>query len=439
MLKVTSDGCTDVAGNTAQGIDSANFKVDTSTPSISDQGPTTQPDAAGWYNTDVTNTFKATDSSGSGLSAACLASFPLNAGGDNVQSKTTSGEGLTQKVSSDSCTDVAGNSSVGVDSATFQVDKTPIPSTASANNSSNSSPITVNYDASTDPADLSGLKKVELWAKGPGQSSYANVEQATAATGSFSYAVTQEGTYSFYTIAEDNAGNREVAPPGADAIVTFTQDSAAPTTTASAKTADNSTYLSGEWTNQNVTVSLSAADNTGGSGLKEIRYTSDGTDPSASSTLYSGPFTVSSTTTVKYRAYDNVGNVEAIKTFEVKIDKAAPSTSCSVTPSKLNPASNNHKLLTITASVSVTDTTGGSGANGFTLVSVTSNQAGSGLGKDDVANDIQGWAIGTPDLTGQLRAERYGTERIYTLTYRGKDLAGNTTDCLATVRVPKGK
>ena len=117
-----------------------------------------------------------------------------------------------------------------------------------------------------------------------------------------------------------------------------------------------------------MTVSLSAADNTGGSGLKEIRYTSDGTAPSASSTLYSGPFTVSSTTTVKYRAYDKVGNVEAIKTFEVKIDKAAPSTSCSVTPSKLNPAANNHKLLTITASVSVTDNMGGSGANGFTLV-----------------------------------------------------------------------
>ena len=199
--------------------------------------------------------------------------------GDNVQSNTTSGEGLTQKVTSDSCTDVAGNSTVGVDSATFQVDKTPIPSTASANNSSYSSPITINYDATTDPADLSGLKKVELWAKGPGQSSYENVEQATAATGSFSYAVTQEGTYSFYTIAEDNAGNREVQPPSADAIVTFTQDSAAPSTTASANNSDNSTYLSGEWTNQNVTVSLSAADNAGGSGLKEIRYTTDGTDP----------------------------------------------------------------------------------------------------------------------------------------------------------------
>ena len=268
-------------------------------------------------------------------------------------------------MTSDSCTDVAGNTATGINSATFQVDKTPIPSTASANNSSNSSPITVNYDASTDPADLSGLKKVELWAKDLGQSSYANVE---AGYGSDVRQLQLRGYAGGHLqLLHHRRGqrrlNREIQPPSADAIVTFTQDSAVPSTTASANNADNSTYLSGEWTNQNVTVSLSAADNTGGSGLKEIRYTSDGTDPSASSTLYSGPFSVSSTTTVKYRAYDTVGNVEAIKTFEVKIDKAAPSTSCSVTPSTLNPSANNHKLLTITASVSVTDNTGGSGAN----------------------------------------------------------------------------
>ncbi len=136
----------------------------------------------------------------------------------------------------------------------------------------------------------------------------------------------------------------------------------------------------------------------------------------------------------------NTGDGSDIGAFELQApsDTTPPSVSCSVTPSKLNPASNNHKLANITASVLVSDS-GGSGANGFTLVSVKSNQADSGFGTGDLANDIQGWAIGTPDLSGQLRAERYGTERIYTLTYRGKDLAGNTKDCLTTVRVPKGK
>jgi hypothetical protein len=120
-----------------------------------------------------------------------------------------------------------------------------------------------------------------------------------------------------------------------------------------------------------------------------------------------------------------------------KIDKTAPSVSCSVSPSRLRTSANNHKLVTITASVSVADS-GGSGAGSFTLVSVTSNQADSGLGTGDVPNDIQGWSTGTADTSGQLRAERYGGTRTYTLTYQGKDLAGNTKSCQATVTVPKG-
>jgi hypothetical protein len=117
-------------------------------------------------------------------------------------------------------------------------------------------------------------------------------------------------------------------------------------------------------------------------------------------------------------------------------DQTAPSVSCSVSPSKLRTPANNHKLVNITASVTVTDS--GSGPNGFTLVSVASSQADSGLGTGDVPNDIQGWVTNTADLSGQLRAERYGGERTYTLTYRGYDVAGNTTDCQATVTVSKG-
>ena len=121
-----------------------------------------------------------------------------------------------------------------------------------------------------------------------------------------------------------------------------------------------------------------------------------------------------------------------------KIDTTAPSVSCNATPSTLRTSANNHKLVNIAASVNVTDNFGGSGADGFNLVSVTSNQADSGLGRDDVPNDIQGWALGTADLSGQLRAERYRTDRTYTLTYQGTDLAGNTQNCQTTVKVHKG-
>jgi hypothetical protein len=112
----------------------------------------------------------------------------------------------------------------------------------------------------------------------------------------------------------------------------------------------------------------------------------------------------------------------------VKLDKTAPKLSCSATPSQLWPP--NDKLVDINVSVAVSDPL--SGNAGFTLVSVTSNEPDSGAG------DIQGWTIGTPDLSGQLRAQRSdsGNGRIYSLTYRGTDQAGNAATCQATVTVP---
>ncbi len=50
--------------------------------------------------------------------------------------------------------------------------------------------------------------------------------------------------------------------------------------------------------------------------------------------------------------------------------------------------------------------------------------------------DIRGWTVGSADLTGQLRSERYSRAgRIYSITYEAKDVAGNTAACSATVRV----
>ena len=120
-IHVVSCSVSDNADNSTNASDTV--KIDTSAPSISDLGPTTQPNAAGWYNTDVTNRFKASDS-GSGLNGACQRAFPANAAGNNVQSKSTSGEGSLLKVTSASCTDVAGNTALGIDSASFKIDKT---------------------------------------------------------------------------------------------------------------------------------------------------------------------------------------------------------------------------------------------------------------------------------------------------------------------------
>jgi hypothetical protein len=123
-----------------------------------------------------------------------------------------------------------------------------------------------------------------------------------------------------------------------------------------------------------------------------------------------------------------------ITTGTVTNDATPPAVTCSATPNELWPA--NHKLMAVSVNVSVTDDE--SGPAGFSLVSVTSNEADSGLGDGDTADDIQGWSTGTADTEGQLRAERsgQGTGRVYTFTYEGTDLAGNSATATCSVGTP---
>jgi hypothetical protein len=71
-----------------------------------------------------------------------------------------------------------------------------------------------------------------------------------------------------------------------------------------------------------VKVSLSAID--AGSGVGSIRYTTDGSTPSLSSAAYGAPFTVASTRTVKFRAYDNDGNASAVGATHLRIETTGP-------------------------------------------------------------------------------------------------------------------
>jgi hypothetical protein len=86
-------------------------------------------------------------------------------------------------------------------------------------------------------------------------------------------------------------------------------------------------------------------------------------------------------------------------------------------------------LVSVTVIVSVTDS--GSGPNGYKLVSITSNEG-------NIAAEQQVFVIGTASNNGKLLADRdsKGTGRVYALTYRGSDVAGNTATCAVKVRVP---
>jgi hypothetical protein len=235
------------------------------------------------------------------------------------------------------------------------------------------------------------------------------------------------GESSVATIVDDDTAEEPPPPPA---------DTTPPQTTATTVPAPNAAG----WHRQNVTVNLAATD--AGSGVKEITYRLTGAQTAAAKTVTGAAATVAitteGTTTVAYKAKDNAGNVEAEHTLVVKLDKTAPTVTCSATPSTLWPA--DHRLVPITVTVKVTDAR--SASAGFTLTSVVSNEADDAPGSGDGATtgDVSGWAVNTADTAGRLRAERAnaGRGRKYTLTYVGADGAGNRRACTTVVSVPVG-
>jgi hypothetical protein len=123
------------------------------------------------------------------------------------------------------------------------------------------------------------------------------------------FVLDDDGVHTVTFWSEDVAGNVEVAQG-----VTVRIDTVAPVSEVSlSETA---------WTNQPVTVTLSAEDEEGGSGVAYIHYRlGNGPD-----TIYSGPFAVSShgEQTLTYWAVDNAGNVEASRTATILIDTVPP-------------------------------------------------------------------------------------------------------------------
>jgi alpha-tubulin suppressor-like RCC1 family protein len=119
----------------------------------------------------------------------------------------------------------------------------------------------------------------------------------------------------------------EIAGGGSHSLALADVDSTDPTTTASATTADGP-YTPDTWTNKDVTVNLTAADDAGGSGVKEILYSASGAQTISSIAVpgNSATFNINTEgeTTITYSAADNAGNTETEQTLIVKLDKSAP-------------------------------------------------------------------------------------------------------------------
>ena len=115
-------------------------------------------------------------------------------------------------------------------------------------------------------------------------------------------------------------------------------------------------------------------------------------------------------------------------------DTIAPTLIVSLSPNVIN--ANNHKLVAVSAEITVADVCDGTPT--LTLVSVVSSEPDEGISDGDTPDDVQGDARNTDDREFFVRAERGGNGdgRVYAVTYRATDASGNYTETSATVTIP---
>ncbi|HWB39097.1 MAG TPA: Ig-like domain-containing protein [Candidatus Saccharimonadales bacterium] len=116
-----------------------------------------------------------------------------------------------------------------------------------------------------------------------------------------------DGTYAIVLTGRDKAGNI-----GQDSVI-VNVDNTAPTDPVASPA--GGTYTG------NQTVTLTSTD---ASGTQQIYYTTDGTTPTCSSTLYTGAITVSSNLTIKAIACDSVGNTSGVTVESYVINHPVP-------------------------------------------------------------------------------------------------------------------
>ena len=145
----------------------------------------------------------------------------------------------------------------------------------------------------------------------------------TIATCTANQSYTTDGSFTAQGQATDNAGFFRDASFGPILI-----DKTAPAVSASAARADNTPYTAGTWTDQDVTVSFTCAENPGGSGLA--------TNSVAGATLTSEGANQAVTNTGA--CVDKAGNAAAKATFgQINIDKSAPETTITAQPDDPSP------------------------------------------------------------------------------------------------------
>jgi hypothetical protein len=192
-----------------------------------------------------------------------------------------------------------------------------------------------------------------------------------------------DGVYHIEFYSTDVAGNS-----GPIGNVTVMSDLEAPLTTSHAM----GTLSENGWFTSNVSLALAANDDV--SGVDSIFYRLDGGDWIA----YVGSiaFDKEGSSLIEYRSLDIAGNQEPLRSYEVKVDKAAPDSSVQIT--------------------------GESGAGGWyvssLLINISAADEVSGVSSIDFRLDSGNWL----SYAGQIAVGSCGA---HLLQFRSKDIAGN--------------
>jgi hypothetical protein len=294
------------------------FEVDVPESPCDTVGPTTVAtvnpvaNAAGWNNSDVTVLLTATDNAnGSGIKQISY----VASGGQSIPLTTVNSSSVSFPINTEGPTII-----------TFF---------ARDNASNTETPHTVVVNLDKSPPAITNLPAPVVEAPGPEGAtvSWSNPTASdnfdpspSIACSPLSGSSFPIGTTQVVCSSSDQAGNSSTA--NFTVTVNPPSDSMAPVTS-SLRTPNANSH---GWNDSNVGISLSAADNSGGSGVKEITYSASGAQAISSVTVNGASanllITAEGVTTITFFARDNAGNTEAAQTLVVRIDKSAPTVSC---------------------------------------------------------------------------------------------------------------
>jgi hypothetical protein len=240
----------------------------------------------------------------------------------------------------------------------------------------------------------------------------------TATISSLLIPSTTDGSHTVYAL-----GN--ALPFASQASIGIVTDTNPPTVSAQLSPAANAAG----WNNTSpVQVALTANDGSG-SGVAQITYTTDGTDPTTSGTaqVYTAAISAAVNTTIKYFATDDAGNASSVQTQFVKIDTAAPANSIT-----LSGVSGGSLLSGATVYYR------GAAAGSFALTNAVSDTGGSGPASSGTAvltGTSTGWlhtsSLVTTPAGGPYVSNAFswsaGSTSSPSESVTGSDAAGNLT------------